>query len=145
MSNSKTIKSIKALTGRELQMANDQFEQFHSAHEALGVTMEECIEAQSEMDRMRKITAAYVATVMINDETTLKSVSEDLKITAQRLAAEAIQVAAMAQKTIDYCDRHTEVTGKCICKVQPDQQTPPCDRCRHHCRGWKHFEEAADE
>ena len=142
MSNSKTIRSIKVLTGRELQMANDQFEQFHSAHEALGVTMEECIEAQSEMDRMRKIEAAYAATVMINDETTLKSVSKDLKISAQRLAAEAIQVAAMAQKTIDYCDRQTEVTGKCICKEQPDQQTPPCENCKHRCREWKNYKEA---
>ena len=96
------LKSIDPLIRGELDRANDKFPQFASSHEGYAVLLEEVEETKEEMSRLEVETKFLWQTVRGNNPF---SYAEDIKRTATNLAAEAIQVAAMAQKFIDMMER----------------------------------------
>ena len=106
----KLRRAMEYCTEKELKMANKNFPMFASDHEGVAVIEEEVCETETEMQGM--INAFNVLKIervygdMTDDEK--KEVAEVLKISAQHLACESIQVAAMAQKFIDSMEARSD-------------------------------------
>lgn len=83
----------------ELAAANEKYPAFHSAHEGYAVILEEVEEAKEYMDTVMA-SMEFVWSGTRRDLCFVEEV-EHIKNTAERLACEAIQVAAMAQKYLD--------------------------------------------
>ena len=82
----------------ELEAARKEHEEFHSLHEAYAVTLEEVEEAEKEMREIER-TIMDVWTATKEDDTTSASMMFNMiEKSAVALAAEAVQVAAMARK-----------------------------------------------
>lgn len=98
-----TIKQyIKALVQKELESANKKYPStFRSRHEAYGVMLEEFEEAQDELENCEYCLNCFKNAMkldgIINEENFLLKMKEH----AENLMAEAGQLAAMAQKTLD--------------------------------------------
>lgn len=123
----KLMKAVEYCTTQELKMANIEFPMFHTDHEGVAIIEEEICETETEMQNM--INAFNVLKIervygdMIDDEK--KEVAEVLKISAQHLACESLQVAAMAQKFIDSMEaRRNEKTIECFSFEKPSWITP---------------------
>jgi hypothetical protein len=91
---------LQAAAQIELKEASKEHPMFHSAHEAWAVTKEEIDECEYEMCGMQCAMQSMWEDVK-NDEPMGDSV-QALQDMAYRLAAEAIQVAAMCEKTMKY-------------------------------------------
>ena len=92
------IKKIPALVEEELAAANNIHSFFHSYHEGYAVLKEEVDEAHAEMiDIEAKMTQLWR---MVKSDSTRTMIMDAHQIEkhAVQLAAEAIQVAAMARK-----------------------------------------------
>lgn len=99
------IKSIEPLVQEERERANKKFPQFHSAHEGYAVIKEEYEEAQAELNQVGSKLWNLWDSVKGNETFEGKEDAEGLKEVGINLAAEAIQVAAMAQKFLDMLER----------------------------------------
>jgi hypothetical protein len=86
----------------ELASAQHRFGAFNSPHEGYAVILEEHDELCDELPGLASAVAAVWAAVKGNDREYAVSVVDDVAYHAERVAAEAIQVAAMARRfTID--------------------------------------------
>ena len=92
---------VEKLVQKELESANQRFPMFRSDHEGAAVIFEEIEEAKAEMDETEKNFKVLWTHVKLNNGMICSSHADDLYKRARRLACEAIQVAAMAQKFID--------------------------------------------
>lgn len=92
------IEKIPALVAEELEAANAQHIAFHSPHEGYAVLLEECEETAEELggleDKLRELWGA----IKMDDQHYGRNFARMVETKAIRLAAEAIQVAAMARK-----------------------------------------------
>ena len=99
------INNINPLVDKELKEANVQFPMFNSAHEGYAIIKEEVEEAEVELERVNdELNYAWLFVKSNDNESVLMNI-KDLKEKAILLAAESIQVAAMAQKFIDSSEK----------------------------------------
>ena len=91
---------VEKLVQKELESANQRFPMFRSDHEGAAVIVEEIEEAKEEMELLERQFDVLWENVKL-ERGLLKPISEAMYSCAIRLAIEAIQVAAMAQKFID--------------------------------------------
>lgn len=103
MSYKITKEQVETLVKNELKMALEQHGEFHSLHEAYAVTLEEVEEAELECENVRKWCEGFKSWVF--GDAVGEIVSNRVKWvheSAINLACEAIQVAAMAEKTLRF-------------------------------------------
>lgn len=98
MKELKTI--ITELANMELKEANRKHGGFHSAHEGYAVLLEEVDEAKHDLDRIGSHMLFIWKDVMENDSVSFNA--RTIKDHAINLAAEAVQVAAMADKLLQF-------------------------------------------
>lgn len=93
---------VEKLVEKELESANQRFPVFRSGHEGAAVIFEEIQEAEQELKIMKSLFEDLWNAVK-SDQTLNNSEKWLLRLkgAAVRLAIEAIQVAATAQKFID--------------------------------------------
>lgn len=84
----------------ELTAANEKHELFHSFHEAYGVILEEFSEATEEIKNCKDSLIEFFDDIRNNDDASALDDLNNIKVFAQYAAAEACQVAAMAEKAI---------------------------------------------
>lgn len=82
----------------ELEAARKEHEDFHSMHEAYAVTLEEVYEAQDEYNGMSIFSERVWSNVRADDPESFCKNMAEVERYAVNLAAEAVQVAAMARK-----------------------------------------------
>jgi len=94
----KLVKVVTMLAETELEGANKKFPMFRSTHEGYAILLEEIDEASVEMDAIEM----YIddAWVLIKANQSAENIMKRIKAKALLLAAESIQVAAMAEKFI---------------------------------------------
>lgn len=92
---------VEKLVQKELEAANQKFPMFRSDHEGAAVIVEKIEETKTEMDETEKNFKVLWTHVKLNNGMICSSHANDLYKRACKLAIEAIQVAAMAQKFID--------------------------------------------
>lgn len=97
---------VKLLVEKELENANNQFPQFHSPHEGMGVLQEEVEEMRHEMIECTVNMLTMWHRVYNNAPT--GDLALLVRKHAEDAACEAIQVAAMAQKYLDMLERADE-------------------------------------
>lgn len=88
---------LRKLVELELEAANRENPPFHSAHEGYAVILEEVDEAQAELEALLSWVRALWKDIKRNMGKT-RSLIAGIEYRAVRLAAEALQVAAMARK-----------------------------------------------
>ena len=89
---------VVGLVAMELQHAKENHEDFHSLHEGYAVMLEEIDECRDELQIIQSLNSDLWETVKDDDATGAKANMDEIEAAAIRLASEAIQVAAMAQK-----------------------------------------------
>lgn len=103
------IKSIEPLVQEELNRANAKFPQFASPHEGWAVIKEEVEEAENELENVKwELEDAWKR---IKDELEPIRRIKLVREFAICLAAEAIQVAAMAQKFVNMHESKCGIKG----------------------------------
>lgn len=97
------VEAVEKITAEELNAANAAFPAFNSAHEGYAVTLEEAQEAEEELKKVAQGLAVIWEMTKGNapKEVFMKQLGV-LKETAQSMAAEAIQLAAMSEKFIQF-------------------------------------------
>lgn len=91
---------VEKLVQKELESANQRFPMFRSDHEGAAVIVEEIEEAKEEIEELED--NFHNLWSLVKDNDTRSSAYAGWVFTSSvRLACEAIQVAAMAQKFID--------------------------------------------
>ncbi len=95
------ITYIRQLTNVERNRADKEHGPFHSDHEGLAVLWEEIWEANDEMKRIADGMEELKNAVFIDSLDGAHNAALDIKKHATLMAAEAIQVAAVAQRFID--------------------------------------------
>ena len=95
-------KDVKALVQKELESANKKYPStFRSRHEAYGVMLEEFEEAQDELEVCMEVLETFKLYMKRDGGSGEKEFLLDLKEHSQNLMAEAGQLAAMAQKSLN--------------------------------------------
>lgn len=89
---------VVGLVSMELQHAKENHEDFHSLHEGYAVLLEEVEECRDELQAVLLHTSALWDAVKEDDGDTALRELGCIEDAAIRMASEAIQVAAMAQK-----------------------------------------------
>lgn len=92
------IEKLPALVAKELEAANMQHIAFHSPHEGYAVLLEEAEEAAEELGGMEDNLRDLWSAIKMDDRHYGRNFARMVETKAVRLAAEAIQVAAMARK-----------------------------------------------
>lgn len=95
---------VRELVNVELESANRQFPQFHSPHEGWAVMLEECKELEDEHRKISSEMEEMLSSIRMNDNGDIECAQIILRH-AVFAACEAIQVAAMAQKYLDWGER----------------------------------------
>lgn len=90
------LDEMKRLQHEELERANKIYPHFASDHEGAAVLREEIDEVAEDMDDIFKLFDRIWRQVRCDGE--LLTLTKEMQKTARHLAAEAVQVAAMAQK-----------------------------------------------
>ena len=98
----KLLMEVGELTDKEYARANE--------HEGHDVMMEEIEEAEEELEHIHSIEIAMKYAVRRNDAEDVNKTAMAMYETAQKMAAESIQVAAMAQKIIESRDLRRKKT-----------------------------------
>lgn len=102
MSYKRTLRGVDFLIANELDLARDEHgETFASMHEGAAVLFEEVQEAQDEDGSIHILIPLFWEAVKNEDSNRARMFAEELASHAERLACEAIQVAAMALKFVD--------------------------------------------
>lgn len=91
---------VEKLVQKELESANQRFPMFRSDHEGAAVIFEEIEEAREEMKSLEGQFGVLWSNVKL-DRKISGNIAEYIHKYSIRIACEAIQVAAMAQKFID--------------------------------------------
>lgn len=101
------INKLPALIEEELAAANAKHPPFHSAHEGYAVILEEVEEVDLEIGYLHDVINRLWELVKLCDRPgiDMRAPVAATAFHAQRAAAEAIQVAAMAQKMLVYLDK----------------------------------------
>lgn len=105
------ITAVKNVVAEELEEANESFPLFNSNHEGYAVIAEELEEVQAENQAMIQAINVLWEDVKRNRKTT--DIGEALQNVAVKLACEAIQVAAMAEKYNTSMEQRGEVEEVC--------------------------------
>ena len=92
------LDKLPALVKEELETANALHTVFHSMHEGYAVLREEVEEAAEELERVADHVATLWNCIRNDDSVNAQSFARRIEWAAVQMAAEAIQVAAMAQK-----------------------------------------------
>lgn len=92
------INKIPALVDEELEAANAIHSFFHNQHEGYAVLLEEAEEAKAELINVELNLKQLWNCVKSDNALYADGWARDVEKSAVRLAAEAIQVAAMARK-----------------------------------------------
>lgn len=95
---------LPALVEEELAAAMEEHPLFASVHEGYAVTLEEVEEAEAELRNVRLHLCMLWRGVRHDNLRTVARAADVIKKAATCLAAEAIQVAAMAQKLLASLD-----------------------------------------
>lgn len=95
------LSDVEKLADNELLRANAKFPQFNSAHEGYAVILEEVDEHEDDAREIQRWIAVMWPWIKKNDLQQVKPCVENLRKCALHAAAEAIQIAAMAQKFMD--------------------------------------------
>lgn len=102
MSYKRTLRGVDFLIENELDFASEEHgATFASLHEGAAVLCEEVDEVALEYHDMARNYNMLWSSVKEDDEKTARERAEDIASFAERLACEAIQVAAMALKFVD--------------------------------------------
>ena len=102
MSYKRTLRGVDFLIANELDLARDEHgETFASLHEGAAVLYEELEEAKDEILEARGFCRLLWEAIKEDDAKAAREFSEEIASHAERLACEAIQVAAVALKFID--------------------------------------------
>jgi len=97
----KLADGVDTLIGDELASARERFAAFNSAHEGYAVIREEVEELTEIVPSLTSGLEELWAAVRANDLSdpgVVGAITDNLSFAAERIAAEAIQVAAMAQR-----------------------------------------------
>ena len=94
---------IAELVSVELERAKEEHEDFHSLHEGYAVLLEEIDESRDELQIVQADAGALWRCVKDDNVLGAKLTLTEIEDAAVRLAAEAVQVAAMARKAAAYC------------------------------------------
>lgn len=89
---------VAGLVSMELQHAKENHEDFHSLHEGYAVMLEEIEECRDELQVIQSHTSDLWQAVKDDNTQGAKVEMDEIEAAAIQLAAEAIQVAAMARK-----------------------------------------------
>lgn len=89
---------LRKLVDLELEAANRENPPFHSAHEGYAVILEEVEEVRDELDNLNVDVLFLWGSVKANNVIAMDDNACAIENHAVRLAAEALQVAAMARK-----------------------------------------------
>lgn len=93
---------VEALVQKELESANKKFPTtFRSRHEAYGVMLEEFEEAQDELIECKRYLDEFKYSMRVDGDYMEKENLNKLKECSENLMAEAGQLAAMAQKSLN--------------------------------------------
>lgn len=95
------LESVGKLAGEELARSYEKFPTFNSPHEGWAVIFEECNEHTEDAGKIAGIMQVFWDHVKSNSVDAQRVSALQIKEAAIHAAAEAIQVAAMAQKFID--------------------------------------------
>lgn len=102
MSYKRTLRGVNYLIVNELDTAREYYgDTFASMHEGAAVLKEEIEEARVESVFVEEAYNALWYAVKEDDEKRARHNAEEIASRAERLACEAIQVAAMALKFVD--------------------------------------------
>lgn len=102
MSYKRTMRGVDYLIENELDMAREYYgDTFASMHEGAAVLFEEVQEAQDEDGSIDNLIPLFWEAVKNEDSKRARMFAEEIASHAERLACEAIQVAAMALKFVD--------------------------------------------
>ena len=108
----KLLDDISVLIEGELLSANKTFPMFASDHEGAAVILEEIEEVKEALCGVEAYYAELWDSVKENRDVEARVCAGGLKHEAKNVAAEAVQVAAMAQKFIDSQDiRYEKLQG----------------------------------
>lgn len=98
----KVIDKLPKLVAEELEAANASHPPFNSLHEAFAVILEEFYETEEATTEVKTLVWTLWKAVR-NDNALMAGVTaRELLIQSKQVAAEAVQLAAMAQKLLDY-------------------------------------------
>lgn len=100
----KMIDCIDILACGELQRAMEQYGKFNSVHEAYAVILEELEELKDEVDIVTLNLEHLWNKIKDNSIKDLIYPSNNIQYHAIQIAAEAIQVAAMGKKLIEFLE-----------------------------------------
>ena len=92
------LNELPRLVEKELEAANVMHTLFHSFHEGYAVTLAEVDEVRDRFDEMERIMGDLWSDVKHDNTSRARLYAQALEDVAVLLAAEAIQVAAMARK-----------------------------------------------
>lgn len=98
----KVFSQVDELVQDELERANDEFGNFSSMHEGISVLLEEIEEAEFVLKAIKKLYGSTWEGVKADDYVGQFGNVSKLYLKAMFLAAESIQVAAMAEKYYKY-------------------------------------------
>jgi hypothetical protein len=99
------IQEVTEAIENELSAANKAFPGFNSTHEGYAVILEEAQKAEDELRNVaRNLQALWVEVKENAGKEDLEVVAAGVEASAQALAAEAIQTAAMARKLLNYLE-----------------------------------------
>lgn len=102
------IDKLPALIDEELAAANAKHPPFHSPHEGYAVIKEEIEETDAELESAKRMVVLLWGSIKDDDLYWAGKTAIEIKAKAKQAAAEAIQVAAMAQKMLDYLNYEKE-------------------------------------
>lgn len=92
------LSEIQKLVDKELKEANKKYPLFHSDHEAWAVIKEEIEECEEDIRKMEMVLSYFWSNTKRDKNS--DNLIEGMKNIAMHAAAEAIQVAAMCDKTL---------------------------------------------
>lgn len=101
-------KEVRELIQIELESANSKFPLFASNHEAYAVALEELQEAEEELAKCKENLEMCFQQIKIDNDILTRTKFAGLKFSAEKLAIEAIQLSAMAQKALDSANKRGE-------------------------------------
>lgn len=103
----KLVEAVKELVREELARASEQHgPDFHSLHEAYAVLLEEIEETKQEIGNLNFDAQHMWSAVRHDNHVMFKTVADAALAHAINAASEAIQVAAVAHKTLNTVDRY---------------------------------------
>ncbi len=97
------MSKLPALVAEELEASNRVYPPFRSAHEGYAVLLEEVDESRFALSELEELVRKMWAAIKTDELNEADCNAYRVEICARELAAEAIQVAAMAKKFQNYC------------------------------------------